>query len=65
MYRSKNLTILISNAQVSEYQQYQDALAEDEFFDEDQVAWQILIFFCFAKKISKAVLTVVHKITFC
>ena len=23
--------------QVSEYQQYQDALAEDEFFDEDQV----------------------------
>ena len=23
---------------VSEYQQYQDALAEDEFFDEDQVS---------------------------
>ena len=33
----QNLTVLKSNAQVSEYQQYQDALAEDEFFDEDQV----------------------------
>ena len=33
----QNLTELISNVQVSEYQQYQDALAEDEFFDEDQV----------------------------
>ena len=33
----QNLTVLKSNVQVSEYQQYQDALAEDEFFDEDQV----------------------------
>ena len=33
----QNLTVPKSNVQVSEYQQYQDALAEDEFFDEDQV----------------------------
>ena len=32
-----------SNAQVSEYQQYQDALAEDEFFDEDQVFFNTLL----------------------
>ena len=33
----QNLNEFKCNAQVSEYQQYQDALAEDEFFDEDQV----------------------------
>ena len=36
VFNSTMLSWMFEN-QVSEYQQYQDALAEDEFFDEDQV----------------------------
>ena len=35
---------------MSEYQQYQDALAEDEFFDEDQVAVLIFLLQTFIKE---------------
>ena len=37
VFNSTMLSWMFEN-QVSEYQQYQDALAEDEFFDEDQVS---------------------------
>jgi len=37
VFNSTMLSWMFEN-KVSEYQQYQDALAEDEFFDEDQVS---------------------------
>ena len=45
---------------VSEYQQYQDALAEDEFFDEDQVScwWKLENYQMFSHHQSLPCLTV-------